>query len=161
MSKVKGIMVIASLLAFGLASVALAKGGPGKGAPASGRNYDTKTVETITGDIVAVNIVPSGRGRGGAGGVHLMVKTDKKEISVHLGPKWYVDEQTVKLAVNDRVEVRGSRVTQGGKPAIIAAEVKKGDQVLKLRDEAGLPLWGGKGRRQGPPPAAGTKQPGA
>lgn len=36
---------------------------------------------------------------------------------------------------------QGSRVTFQGKPAVIAAEVKKGDEVLKLRDETGLPAW--------------------
>ena len=43
--------------------------------------YDTKTVETITGEVVAVNRVPSGKDR--AGGVHLMLKTDAEEIAVH------------------------------------------------------------------------------
>jgi hypothetical protein len=161
MSKVKGIMAVASLLAFGLGGVALAQGGPGKGGSASGRQYDTKTVETITGDIVAINTISPGRGGGAGGGEHLMLKTEKEEIAVHLGPKWYLDKQSVKLAVNDRVEIRGSRITQAGKPVIIAAELKKGDQVLKLRDDAGRPLWAGKGRRQGPPPAAGANQPGA
>jgi hypothetical protein len=108
--------------------------------------YDTKTVETITGEMVAVNRVTPEKGR--AGGVHLMVKTEKEEIAVYLGPQWYVDEQAVKLETKDRVEVRGSRVSFEGKPAIIAAEVKRGDQVLKLRDAAGLPLWRGGGRRK-------------
>jgi hypothetical protein len=45
------------------------------------------------------------------------------------------------------VEVKGSRVTFEGKPAIIAAEVKKGDEVLKLRDENGFPMWSGWRRR--------------
>jgi len=43
--------------------------------------------------------------------------------------------------------VKGSRFTLGGKPAIIAAEVKKGDEVLKLRDDAGFPMWIGWRRR--------------
>jgi hypothetical protein len=34
----------------------------------------------------------------------------------------------------------------GGKTVILAAEVKKGDQVLKLRDPNGVPLWTGRGR---------------
>jgi hypothetical protein len=161
MNTLRGIVTVASLLAFGLDSVALAQGGPGGGGRASGRNYDTKTVETITGEVVAINIVSPGRGGGPGGGVHMMVRTDKEEIAVHLGPKWYLDEQTLKPAIKDRVEIRGSRVTQEGKPVIIAAEVKKGDQVLKLRDEGGRPLWGGKGRRQGPPPGRGSNQPAA
>jgi hypothetical protein len=30
-----------------------------------------------------------------------------------------------------------------GKPALIAAEVKKGDEVMKLRDANGVPAWSG------------------
>jgi hypothetical protein len=30
-----------------------------------------------------------------------------------------------------------------GKPALIAAEVKKGDALLRLRDESGIPAWAG------------------
>jgi hypothetical protein len=41
------------------------------------------------------------------------------------------------------VEVKGSRITFEGKPAIIAAEIKKGEETLKLRDENGFPVWSG------------------
>lgn len=41
----------------------------------------------------------------------------------------------------------GSRISFEGNPAIIAAEVKKGDEVLKLRDEKGVPFWSGWRRR--------------
>jgi hypothetical protein len=44
--------------------------------------------------------------------------------------------------------VRGSRVTFDGKPAIIAATVRKGDEELALRDAAGRPVWSGWRRRQ-------------
>jgi hypothetical protein len=108
--------------------------------------YDQKTVETVTGTVVQVEHT-SGKGRRGSGGIHLLLQTDKEEIAVHLGPAGYVDEQSVKIVAQDSVEVRGSRITFDGKPAIVAAEVKKGDQVLKLRDDSGLPLWRGKGRR--------------
>lgn len=64
-------------------------------------------------------------------------------ISVHLGPSWYLENQDIKLGPKDKGEVKGARVTFAGKPAIIAAEVKKGDQVLTLRDEAGFPVWAG------------------
>jgi hypothetical protein len=43
--------------------------------------------------------------------------------------------------------VRGSRITFEGKPAIIAAQVKKGDRSLTLRDDSGVPAWSGQGRR--------------
>lgn len=117
-----------------------APGGPGTAErPQYPRMYDPKTVETVNGEVVEVNRIPHRRGRGD--GVHLVLKTDKEEIPVHLGPSWYLDKQDVKIGQNDKVEVKGSRVTFKGKPALIAAEVKKGDALLKLRDESGVPAW--------------------
>ena len=78
-------------------------------------------------------------------GVHFTLKTEKETIPVHLGPSWYMEEQAVSFAPGDKVEVTGSRITYQGQPTIIAAEVKKGGQVLKLRDAAGVPVWAGAG----------------
>jgi hypothetical protein len=66
---------------------------------------------------------------------------------VHLGPGWYIENQDVKIAPKDSIEVKGSRIILDGKPAIIAAEVKKGDDVLVLRDVSGFPVWSGWRRR--------------
>jgi hypothetical protein len=44
---------------------------------------------------------------------------------VHLGPSWYLENQDVKIEPKDKVEVKGSRITFGGKPAIIATEIKR------------------------------------
>jgi hypothetical protein len=105
------------------------------------RNYDPKTVETVQGKVLSVGKLQQ-RGRG----VHVMLQTDKETIAVHLGPSWYIDKQTPKIETNDTITVTGSRVTVGGKPAIIAAQVKKGNEVLKLRDDNGVPAWS-RGRR--------------
>ena len=105
------------------------------------RMYDPKTVETVVGEVVKVNKIQHRRGPGN--GIHLVLKTDKGEIPVHLGPSFYLDKQDVKIVENDKVEVKGSRVTlRGGKPILLAAEVKKGTALLKLRDEDGTPAWG-------------------
>ena len=109
------------------------------------RLYDPKTVETLAGEVVSADLVTPMKGM--SQGVHLTVKTDKETIPVHLGPSWYLENQDMKLAPKDKVEVEGSRVTLAGKPAIIAAEVKKGDEVLVLRDESGLPAWSAMRRR--------------
>ena len=105
---------------------------------AAQRNYDPKTVETIQGNVVSAEKTPS---KGRSYGVHLTLQTEKETISVHLGPGWYIEKQTPKIETNDTISVTGSRVTVDGKPAIIAAQVKKGDEVLKLRDENGVPTW--------------------
>jgi hypothetical protein len=119
-------------------------GGWGPGTPYN-RMYDPKTVETISCEVISVSRITPNKGM--SAGIHMNVKTDKETISVQLGPSWYLENQDVKIEAKDKVEVKGSRVTFGGKPAIIAAEVKKGDEVLKLRDDAGFPVWSGWRRR--------------
>jgi hypothetical protein len=110
-----------------------------------GRMYNPETVAIIVGEIVAVEEMTPMRGM--SHGVHLVVKVDQEDVSVHLGPAWYIENQDIKIEPMDRVEVKGSRITFEGKPAIIAAEVKKGDEVLTLRDENGFPAWSGWKRR--------------
>ncbi|MGB5634584.1 MAG: hypothetical protein WBM86_17630 [Waterburya sp.] len=36
---------------------------------------------------------------------------------------------------------KGSRISIDGKPAIVAREIRKGDRILVLRDENGIPMW--------------------
>jgi hypothetical protein len=119
-------------------------GGWGAGSPYN-KMYDPKTVETVTGEVVSVSQITPNKGMGA--GVHMILKTGKETISVHLGPGWYLENQDVKIEAKDKVEVKGSKITFGGTPAIIAMEVKKGDEVLKLRDDAGYPVWAGWRRR--------------
>ena len=109
------------------------------------RTYNQASVETLTGEIVDIETtVPQ---TGMSSGIHLTVKTAKETIAVHLGPEWFIERLDTKLAKGDSVTVKGSRVTFDGKPVIIAAEVKKGDAVLLLRNEAGVPAWSGMGMR--------------
>uniref|UniRef100_C6DY84 Nucleic acid binding OB-fold tRNA/helicase-type n=1 Tax=Geobacter sp. (strain M21) TaxID=443144 RepID=C6DY84_GEOSM len=105
------------------------------------RMYDPAKVETVAGEVVSVEEVS--KGRGPRKGIHLKLKTQQGTIPVHLGPSWYLERQDSRIAMGDRVEVKGARVSFDGKPAIIAAEVKKGDEVLQLRDAAGVPVWAG------------------
>ena len=119
-------------------------GGWGMGTQYS-RLYNPKAIETIGGEVVNVETITPMKGM--SSGVHLMVKTDKETISVHLGPAWYIQRLDMKSATGDKVEITGSRVTFQGNPAIIAAEVQKGDEIVRLRDENGFPVWSGWRRR--------------
>ncbi len=148
MKRLVVIGTVIGALTFASGATATAQPGMGRGAGRQGaRMYDPKTVETLRGTVLKIEQI-AGRGKGRSGGIHLLLKTDKEEVAVHLGPAWYIDQQPVKIAVQDSIEVRGSRVTFEGKPAIIAAEVKRGDQVLKLRDDSGVPAWSGRGRKR-------------
>src|SRR5690242_11497452 len=78
--------------------------GPGN---AYGKMYDPKTVETISGEVVKVDTITPLKGM--SGGVHMTVKTDGEQVSVHLGPAFYVENQDVKIEPKDKVEVKGSK----------------------------------------------------
>lgn len=132
-------------LVISLPALSLAQGGPppGKGMGAA-RMFDPATVVTVTGQIVQENRVDRGMGHSG---VHLAVKTADGEITVHLGPDFWVDKQTVKFVKGDEVTVKGSKITFEGKPAILAVTVTKGSATLVVRDATGVPAWSGQGKK--------------
>ena len=149
MKKNEGILVVAIsalILIFATESFAQRemkwKGSGGWGIGTQyGRMYDPKTVETIVGEVIDVEkIAPT---KGMSYGVYLTMKTDKETVCVHLGPVWYIENQDIKIEPKDKIEVKGSRITFEGKPTIIAPEVRKGDEILKLRDQNGSPAWSG------------------
>ncbi len=101
--------------------------------------YDPQTVENLSGEVIKVEkIIPM---KDMYLGVHLVLKTGAETISVHLGPGWFIKYQDLRLEKNNKIEIKGSRVNLEGKPVIIASEVKKGEEMLKLRDGQGFPLW--------------------
>lgn len=122
------------------------RGSGGWGAKSQyGRTYDAKTVTVVKGEVVSIS--PFTPIRGMAPGVHMVVRASGESVSVHLGPEWFIASQDLRIEPRDVVEARGSRVTIDGKPALIAAVVTRGDEVLRLRDDSGVPLWVGWRRR--------------
>jgi hypothetical protein len=118
---------------------------PGMGTPVPGRGdhrYNPQAVETLVGKVVAIKrMTPKRAGRPAQ--VVMGLQTDKGLIKVLLGPADYIDQQPVKLASGDQVEVKGIQVQRPKMTVFVAGAVKKGDQVLQLRDGAtGRPLWG-------------------
>ncbi len=144
MKKIGTIVIMIGGLSLLIAAAGWAQPGMGAGSGGPrvhyGTMWDSKTVETVSGEVAAVDKYIPGRG-GTSYGVRLSLKTEKETIPVVLGPAWYLDEQRIKFAANDKLEVKGSKMSIQGQPTIIAQEVKKGDQVLKLRDDKGAPLW--------------------
>jgi len=103
--------------------------------------YDVNTVETISGQVTKVDKIYPDNNM--SYGIHLTLSTTTGEISVHLGPGWFIENQDTEVNAGDNVTVTGSKVTYEGSEVIIAKEVTKGDEVLKLRDDNGFPLWSG------------------
>ncbi len=117
--------------------------GWGAGTPYA-KLYNANTVKTIQGQIISIDYFQPLKGM--SQGVHIQLQTSQGNYSVHLGPEWYISRQDFQLHKGDTVEVTGSEVRFSGKPTILAAEVRRGQEVLALRSENGVPLWSGVGR---------------
>lgn len=100
--------------------------------------YDVTTVETQRGSVVSIDRIST---TGRAGGIHLTLDIGNEPLLVHLGPAWYLEDQSFDIVINDVIEVTGSRVVIDDEPVLIAAEIRIGDTVITLRDRDGIPLW--------------------
>ena len=110
--------------------------------------YDLKTETTIKGTVESIETITGaeGRGRRGVGGTHLVVKTEKDSVEVHVGPTAYLAEKRITFAKGDTLEILGSRVTVDNETFLIARQIKKGDNTWTLRDASGRPAWSGRRR---------------
>jgi hypothetical protein len=108
-------------------------------------NYDTATEVTLKGTVEAVKQIQGMQGRQGMGGTHLTIKTEKESIDVHVGPSWFLQQHKMTFSKGDQLEVTGSRVKFENADALLAREIKKGEQTLTLRNAQGVPAWAGMG----------------
>jgi hypothetical protein len=69
-----------------------------------------------------------------------MLQTDREVIPIHLGPLWFMVKETPRIEVNDTITVTGSRMMLDGRPVVIAADIAKGNALLKLRQNDGVPF---------------------
>ena len=141
---------VVSLILIMLSVAALAVAQPWQGWKGSGgwgmqggyhRMYDPSKAETVSGEVVSVEQVMPMKRMGA--GIAIKLNTGKETLIVHLGPMWYIERQDMKIAAGDKVEIKGVKAMRMGQDIFIAGEVKKGSEVLKLRDESGIPLWAG------------------
>lgn len=145
MKKASKILAIASVLTF-----AWYLGSPGQGwahaaPPHGGGRMMAQATERVSGTIRSVGQMA--RPNRAWTGTHLSLQTDGQTLDVALGPSDYVESQGVSLRAGDQVVVTGVRVEQEGRSTLVAYEVQKGGQTLRLRNANGRPLWAGGGRR--------------
>ncbi len=136
-----------TLLAVSLvvSSAAWAQAGPGARYM---RLFDPKTVVTVEAEVTKVERVE--HKMMGMFAVEATVKTADGTYAVHLGPAWFVENQELQLAAGDKVTLTASKVSARGAPTMIAVEVVRGDDVLKLREKDGTPVWVAWRRRGAP-----------
>ena len=105
------------------------------------KDFDSKTIKTISGQVIKVS---RDREPGMGMEMRLTVFTDKKEVlPVYLGPAFYIvgSEQAKPFKIGDYVTVTGSQITVRDESFMLATTVKRGNEVLRLRDKDGNPEW--------------------
>jgi len=115
---------------------------PYKSTTESPRLYHSDAAETLRGTVVSTETVTPAEGA--APFVQLNLKTGEEIVPVHLGPQWFMEEQSHRIDLDKgrEVEIKGSKNIVDGRPAFIAAEIRdpKQDQRLRLRHEDGMPV---------------------
>jgi sporulation protein YlmC with PRC-barrel domain len=102
--------------------------------------YNPNTAKTIHGTIESVG---SFRLEGTSiEGLRLRIKTNEGEtVTVHAGPRPYVDRQDIAFHYGDRVTVTGSPGKLGWRDVLLASQIKVGDKTFDLRTKEGKPKW--------------------
>ncbi len=116
-------------------------GGRGGGMSQGQPKYDPSQEEILSGEVAAVKDIETRSGKTTGAGLEL--QTGGQSLTVYLGPHVYVDLQNVKIGPGDNVEIKGVKTLIDKQVIFIAGEVRKGSDVLKLRDDNGTPLWAG------------------
>jgi hypothetical protein len=135
-----GLMGYGNGYGYGYGGYYPAHRGPGREDPYK-ESFNPNTMKTISGRVIKVDQVPQ---PGFGTEMRLTVFTDKKEIlPVYLGPAFYIAGpwQGKHFKLGDKVAVTGSQVTVRGEPFMLATTVKRGNEVLLLRDKDGAPEW--------------------
>ncbi len=74
---------------------------------------------------------------------HVVIKTDKGLVELCLCPAKFLTEMDIKFAKGDKLQVTGSKATEGadGLETVIVREIVRGEDTLVFRDKSGGPVW--------------------
>ncbi|HMR79538.1 MAG TPA: hypothetical protein PKD61_30735, partial [Polyangiaceae bacterium] len=73
--------------------------------------------------------------------VVLRVRTESGQVDVLLAPAWVLDEKGLSFAPKERVQIKGKQRVESGQSVFEVQTLKRGEDVIELRDDAGKPLW--------------------
>lgn len=73
--------------------------------------------------------------------VVLRVRTKSGQVDVLLAPAWVLDEKGLSFAPKERVQIKGKKRVEAGQSIFEVQTLKRGEDVIELRDDAGKPLW--------------------
>ncbi len=113
------------------------------------KKHNPLNVERIRGEILDKKTVVN---PDGSTLVMLRLSDGTNEYKVLLGPSTYLDRAGVSMQIGDTIDVKGSKMSVNGDEMFIATDITKSGYTIRLRNEAGQPVWGN-GRQM--PPSSG------
>jgi len=111
-------------------------------------HLDPASLTTFEGKVTAVSVA------WGKGQPSMTLGTASGDVTILLGPIWYMDQSRFTIEVGSALIVKAFRAVQKDSADYVAQEITNRDKntTLAFRDADGYPLWkgkGGHGRGQG------------
>ncbi|MCX6619469.1 MAG: PRC-barrel domain-containing protein, partial [Acidobacteria bacterium] len=104
------------------------------------QHFDPQNVTAISGTVESIDTFDEPAL--GLQGQRLRIKTNEGQtLSVHVGPRGFIEQQGLMLRRNEPVQVRGSYATFKGHSIFIASDIRTQQAEVQLRDQHGMPLW--------------------
>lgn len=104
---------------------------------AGARALKTDSIEDFKGSIKSISRVQYPDGAI----IQVIVSTERGDMKVLLGPAQFVDQEKVKLESGDKIVIKGYRIMVNGEEVIMAQQIDKNGNILRLRDEQRRPIW--------------------
>ncbi len=101
--------------------------------------FNPSTVHTYTGTISSIQTF--GYITRPTPHKQILLRTLHGEVTVDLGPEWYLEAQGITLFPGEEIVVEGSLIRVNGVYFVIASTLTKGDIMYHLRDKNGRPHW--------------------
>jgi hypothetical protein len=115
---------------FATACLPLPVPSPPREDPTTLRAYDFRSKTRMGGEILSIDDLRADDAA--FSGLHITMRIEKGEVSVHLGPKEFFDSNVVAFRVGDSIDITGYPSSYKGKPALVATDVEKDGRQLRL-----------------------------
>ncbi|MEZ5314716.1 MAG: hypothetical protein R3E91_00650 [Chlamydiales bacterium] len=73
--------------------------------------------------------------------IQIVLNTEEGSKTILVGPANYVDQSKVKIQIGDKIIVNGFRIGANGEEVIVAKDIDKNGNLLKLLDDNRSPYW--------------------
>ena len=98
-------------------------------------DYDLALERRFTGVVISAVELP------GSGEMLVTISTGENSFEVQVGPSAWMADKGYSFVQGEGVEILGALVPSEGNDTIVARQIWKGGEEMRLRDRNGRPLW--------------------